>query len=75
MGGTIILIVMIVTGFLGYLTIAQNDYNNNKITTTTTFNDKRYYSTSRNNKEETSFPRINKFLLAKNLNPVLSIII
>ena len=55
--GTIILIVMIVTGFLGYLTIAQNDYNNNKITTTTTFNDKRYYSTSRNNEEETSFPR------------------
>jgi len=68
--GTIILIVMIVTGFLGYLTIVQNDYNNNKITTTTTFNDKRYYSTSRNNEEETSFPRINKFLLAKNLNPV-----
>jgi group I intron endonuclease len=61
---------MIVTGFLGYLTIVQNDYNNNKITTTTTFNDKRYYSTSRNNEEETSFPRINKFLLAKNLNPV-----
>jgi len=60
---------MIVTGFLGYHTIAQNDYNN-KIITTTTFNDKRYYSTSRNNEEETSFPRINKFLLAKNLHPV-----
>ena len=62
--GTVILIAMMGTGFLGYLTIAQNDYNNNKITTITTFNNKRYYSTSRNNDV------INKFLLAKNLNPV-----
>jgi group I intron endonuclease len=64
--GTIILIVMIVTGFLGYLIIAQNDYNN-KITTTSEaprFNHKRYYSTFRNNDV------INNFLLAKNLNPV-----
>jgi group I intron endonuclease len=60
---------MIETGFLGYLTIVQNDYNNNKITTTTRFN-KRYYSTFRNNEEATSFAPINNFLLAKNLNPV-----
>ena len=69
--GTIILIVMIVTGFLGYHTIAQNDYNN-KITTTRQaplFKNKRYYSTSKNNEEGASSP-INNFLLAKNLNPV-----
>jgi group I intron endonuclease len=67
--GTIILIVMIVTGFLGYFIIAQNDYNN-KITTTTRFNHKRYYSTFRNNGAELELAPINNFLLAKNLNPV-----
>jgi len=61
--GTVILILMMGTAFLGYPIIAQNDYNN-KITTTTRFNNKRYYSTLRNNDV------INKFLLAKNLNPV-----
>lgn len=61
--GTIILILMMGTAFLGYFIIAQNDYNN-KITTTKTFNNKRYYSTSRN------IDKINNFLLAKNLNPV-----
>lgn len=61
--GTVILILMMGTAFLGYLNIAQNDYNNNTITTTI-FNNKRYYSTSRN------IDVINNFLLAKNLNPV-----
>jgi group I intron endonuclease len=52
-------------GFLGYLNIAQNDYNNNSYKTTiTTFNNKRYYSTSRNPDV------INNFLKSKNLNPV-----
>lgn len=51
-------------GFLGYLNIAQNDYNNNYKTTITTFNNKRYYSTSGNTDV------INNFLKSKNLNPV-----
>ena len=62
--GTIILILMIGIGFLGYLNIAQNDYNNNYKTTITTFNNKRYYSTSRN------LDWIKNFLKSKNLNPV-----
>jgi len=61
--GTIILILMMGIGFLGYLNIAQNDYNNN-YKTTITFNNKRYYSTSRNPDV------INNFLKSKNLNPV-----
>ena len=61
--GTIILILMIGIGFLGYLNIAPNDYNN-KYKTTITFNNKRYYSTSRNP------DLINNFLKSKNLNPV-----
>ena len=54
---------MIGIGFLGYLNIAPNDYNN-KYKTTITFNNKRYYSTSRNP------DLINNFLKSKNLNPV-----
>lgn len=61
--GTIMLILMIGIGFLGYLDIAPNNYNNYK-TTITTFNNKRYYSTSRNP------DIINNFLKSKNLNPV-----
>src|ERR1700744_5570917 len=53
---------MMGTGFLGYLNIAQNNYNNHK--TTTIFNNKKYYSTLRN-------PDIIKnFLISKNLHPV-----
>ena len=66
--GTIILILMMGIGFLGYLNIAQNDYNNNNYKTTirtiTTFNNKKYYSTSRNSDV------INNFLKSKNLHPV-----
>lgn len=54
-------------GFLGYLNIAQNDYNNNNNnykTTITIFNNKRYYSTSRNPDV------VNNFLKSKDLNPV-----
>lgn len=61
--GTIILILMMGIGFLGYFNIAQNDYNNNK-PTIKTFNNKRYYSTSRDPDV------INNFLKSKNLNPV-----
>lgn len=59
--GVIILILMIGTAFLGYLNIAQNDYNTKTITT---LNNKRYFSTSRNS------DTINNFLKSKNLNPV-----
>jgi group I intron endonuclease len=48
-------------GFLGYLNIAQNDYNKK---TTKIFNNKRHYSTLRNP------DRIKNFLTSKNLNPV-----
>jgi len=59
--GTIILILMMGIGFLGYFNIAQNDYNTKAITT---LNNKRYFSTSRNS------DTINNFLKSKNLNPV-----
>lgn len=59
--GTIILILMMGIGFLGYFNIAQNDYNTKTITT---LNNKRYFSTSRNS------DTINNFLKSKNLNPV-----
>lgn len=59
--GVVILILMIGTAFLGYLNIAQNDYNTKTITT---LNNKRYFSTSRNS------DTINNFLISKNLNPV-----
>jgi group I intron endonuclease len=59
--GTIILILMMAVGFLGYFNIAQNDYNTKAITT---LNNKRYFSTSRNS------DTINNFLKSKNLNPV-----
>lgn len=59
--GTIILILMMGIGFLGYLNIAQNDYNKK---TTKIFNNKRHYSTLRNP------DRIKNFLTSKNLNPV-----
>lgn len=59
--GAIILILMMGTGFLGYLNIAQSDYN---IKTITTLNNKRYFSTSRNS------DIINNFLRSKNLQSV-----
>lgn len=59
--GTVILILMMGIGFLGYFNIAQNDYNTKTITT---LNNKRYFSTSRNS------DTINNFLKSKNLNPV-----
>ena len=62
--GVIIFILMMAIGFLGYFTIAQNDYNKNlKNKTTKPFNNKRYYSTSSSN-------TINDFLKSKNLKPV-----
>lgn len=60
--GVVILILMIGTGFLGYLNIAQNDYNIIK-PYKINFN-KRYYSTLSNSQ------RIFNFLNSKNLNPV-----
>lgn len=59
--GTVILILMMGVGFLGYFNIAQNDYNTKAITT---LNNNRYFSTSRNS------DTINNFLKSKNLNPV-----
>lgn len=59
--GAIILILMMGTGFLGYLNIAQNDYNTKTITT---LNNKRYFSTSVNTN------RVNDFLKSKNLKSV-----
>lgn len=59
--GAIILILMMGTGFLGYLNIAQNDYNTKTITT---LNNKRYFSTSGNT------DRVNDFLKSKNLQAV-----
>ena len=52
---------MIGTAFLGYLNIAQNDYNTKTITA---LNNKRYFSTSRNS------DTVNNLLKSKNLNPV-----
>jgi len=73
--GTVILILMMAIGFLGYLDIAQNDHNIktirtfNKIKTTRTFNNKRYYSTYRNT-DLVACALINDFLKSKNLKPV-----
>lgn len=75
--GTVILILMIAIGFLGYLNIAQNDHNIKRIRITiltrtritirtTIFNNKRYYSTSRNSNTDI----INDFIISKNLKPV-----
>lgn len=61
--GAIILILMMGTGFLGYLNIAQNDY---KTKTITTLNNKRYFSTSRDT------DRVYDFLKSKNLKPVFT---
>lgn len=63
--GVIMLILMMGIGFLGYLKIAQNDYNiyNSKIIQT--FNSKRYYSTAYGPND-----KINNFLISKNLKPV-----
>lgn len=64
--GTIILILMIGIGFLGYEELAQNKSNNYKSSALLikTFNNKRNYSTLRNPNV------INDFLKDKNLNPV-----
>lgn len=59
--GSIILILMMGTGFLGYLNIAQYDYNTKIITT---LNNKRYFSTGRDT------DKVNNFLISKNIHPV-----
>jgi group I intron endonuclease len=59
--GCVILILMMGTGFLGYLNIAQNDYNTKTIRP---LNNKRYFSTSRNT------DRISDLIKSKNLQPV-----
>lgn len=52
---------MMGTGFLGYLNIAQYDYNTKIITT---LNNKRYFSTGRDT------DKVNNFLISKNIHPV-----
>lgn len=52
-------------GFLGYLKIAQNDYNIYISKIIQRFNSKRYYSTSYGPND-----KINNFLISKNLKPV-----
>lgn len=68
--GAIILILMMGTGFLGYVFIAQNDYN----TITTTTLNKRYFSTSpcfaKIDSPLGNSDIVNKFLKSKSLHPV-----
>ena len=63
--GSIILILMMGTGFLGYLNIAQNDYNTYNNKTIQTLNHRRYYSTLSNTNN-----KVNDFLVSKNLKAV-----
>ena len=53
-------------GFLGYFTIAQNDYIIYKKKSIQTFNNRRYYSTSHNSDDD----KLKSFLYSKNINPV-----
>lgn len=64
--GAIILILMMGTGFLGYLYIAQNDYNSKTTRIYSLHSNKRYFSTSYNSDV------IKNFLKSKNLNPVFT---